>query len=94
MKEKRRKREVKLYGLIHVVGTVSKPNNHVLPAVACKPNQPSCYSSWEEERREMWDRIPFNANEYYMHYLPPGVEQRPSVWSSDEIEEFQSLLKV
>ena len=42
----------------------------------------------------MWDQIPFNANEYYMHYLPPGIEPRESEWSESEIAEFQTLLQV
>lgn len=64
------------------------------PPVVRQPNHPSFYQEWEEERRKLWDKIPFDANEYYMHYLPPGIVPRPSEWNPEEISEFQSLLLV
>ena len=35
----------------------------------------------------MWVAIPFNANDYYMKYLPPGIRARPSIWSEEEKHE-------
>lgn len=72
------------------VGHAPKP----APGVVRTPQHPSCYHTWDAERKRMWDQIPFNANEYYMRYLPPGIKPRESEWSESEIAEFQSLLQV
>ena len=72
------------------LGHAPKPT----PGVVRTPQHPPCYSTWDTERKKMWDQIPFNANEYYMRYLPPGIEPRESEWSEREIEEFRSLIQV
>lgn len=64
------------------------------PGVCVKPYHPPVYATWEEDRKKLWDQIPFNANEYYLHYLPPGINPRPTEWSDSEITEFKSLLDV
>ena len=76
------------------IGAVTKSSSCFHPAVVRKPYQPSSYTSWNEDRKKLWDQIPFNANEYYMHFLPPGIDPQPSEWSENEIAEFQSLLVV
>lgn len=45
---------------------------------------PEEYSSWDEDRQQMWVAIPFNANDYYMKYLPPGIQPRPAEWTEEE----------
>lgn len=90
MKQKRRSVIVEFIHNSDCVGVTVKP----APSVVREPNHPDCYSVWESERKKMWDQIPFNANEYYMRYLPPGIEPRSAEWSDAEIEEFKSLVQV
>lgn len=76
------------------IETVSKAATRVAPGVSVNPYHPPAYATWEESRKQLWDQIPFNANEYYLHYLPPGVSPRPSEWSDSEIAEFKTLITV
>ena len=55
---------------------------------------PTEYSSWDETRRQLWDAIPFNANEYYLKYLPPMVSGRSEDWSEEEKKELLETVNV
>jgi hypothetical protein len=42
------------------------------------------FSTWSEDRQEKWNKVPFDANAYYMEYLPPGVFPHGKDWSANE----------
>ena len=48
------------------------------------PFHPPEYATWDQKQQEMWDKIPFDANSYYLHYLPPGVSPHSEEWSEEE----------
>ena len=55
---------------------------------------PSDYSEWDETRRQLWDAIPFNANDYYLKYLPPMISSRSEDWSEEEKKELIETVNV
>ena len=55
---------------------------------------PDEYSTWDQHRQQMWVAIPFNANDYYMKYLPPGIPSRPAIWSEEEKQELLETTKL
>ena len=55
---------------------------------------PGDYSEWDESRRQMWDAVPFNANEYYLKYLPPSLSGRSEDWSEEEKKDLLETVKV
>lgn len=58
------------------------------------PFHPPDYSTWDSKQQKMWDQIPFDANSYYLHYLPPGVSPRGKEWSDEETKELLLAVKV
>lgn len=58
------------------------------------PFHPPDYSTWDSVQQKMWDQIPFDANSYYLHYLPPGVSPRNQEWSNEETEKLLACVKV
>ena len=57
-------------------------------------NIPSEYDSWDKEQQDAWNHIPDHANEYYYHYLLPGLINRGDEWNEEEKEEFVFALRV
>ena len=55
---------------------------------------PPEYESWSDDRRSLWNQIPFNANEFYMPYLPPGIEASSGEWNDAEREAFSNAIEV
>ncbi|CBK21802.2 uncharacterized protein [Blastocystis hominis] len=63
------------------------------PSRVSQPILPPDYYNWTSARQAAWNEIPFNANEYYMKYLPPGIEPSTRCWDAEERSEFLSALK-
>ena len=52
------------------------------------------FEEWSIDRQECWNQIPFCADEYYLHYLPPGVCASKRDWSETEKEQLVKKYKV
>ena len=52
------------------------------------------FEEWSIDRQECWNQIPFCADEYYLHYLPPGVCASKRDWSETEKEQLKAAVQV
>ena len=90
-KEKKKRRCIGRRG--SSIGTIKKSTNQKTQISLKNRYYPEAYSGWEEDRRRLWDEIPFNANEYYLHYLPPSVEAHGE-WTKEEKEALMETVNV